>query len=842
MIIPALSFGNATRSLTLKTLFALAAAALPALAVATVLGMTLIMVVGGAKQDFERATSTARRLADVRVLVEQEHGLVSRIPAELDLGRIGQFSQQISDIGLTIDGEIAALASDERFISQDAVREVFAARREMRVAADRIVEAARGFAQTTALEIVNGPFESNSAVLISRLAAIRSSVVGMIENARGNLEASSLLAWRLTPAALAAAVLAVAFGFWMVRRHFVQPVLDLTNYVARIRQSGELDIASDIDVIQRQDEIGALWRSFRLMIAELADARAQLIAKSEAEINLQNERLNAAIDNMPQGLCMFDVEQKLIVSNRRYAEMYGLDPEDMHPGISLHTILARRAAVNMNAEGAQDYIAGRLAAASSLEPWYRVSELGNGRTVAVSHQPMPSGGSVATHEDITERRKVEAKIEHLAHFDALTNLPNRVSFRDNMDRALRTLERGGVLAVLCLDLDHFKEVNDTLGHPIGDALLQAVADRIRACVRPSDCVARLGGDEFAIVQVPADRPADCTALATRLIATIAEPYEISGHQIVIGASVGIAMSPGDGNDGDGLLKNADMALYRAKEDGRGTYRFFEQEMDARMQVRRALELDLRKAVVFGEFDLFYQPIVDLATNKVTCFEALLRWRHPQRGMVMPGDFIALAEEIGLLGPIGGWVPKKACAEAVGWPGTIVVAVNLSPAQFKSGTLVLDVIAALGQSGLPANRLELEITETVLLQNTDTTMSILKQLRELGVRIVMDDFGTGYSSLGYLQKFPFDKIKIDQSFVRDVFDKPESVAIVRAVTGLGRTLGITTTAEGVETADQLEQVRREGCTEVQGYLFSKPKPAHELGALLQQLGTGAKAVA
>jgi diguanylate cyclase (GGDEF)-like protein/PAS domain S-box-containing protein len=842
MTILASTFGKGMRSLTFKTLLALAAAALPALAVATVLGMTLIMVVGGAKQEFERGTSMARRIADIRVLAEREYGLVSRIPAELDLGRIKQYTQQIDDIGYTIDGEIAALAASERFISPDEMQEILATRKQMLAVTGKIVEAANSFAQTTAMELVNGPFESNSIRLLTRLSAVRSKALASIANARNNLQASSELAWQLTPVALAAALLALGFGFWMVRRHFVRPVIELTDHVARIRQSGELDIGGHAAVMRRQDEIGALWQGFRLMITELAGARRQLIAKSEAEINLQNERLNGAIENMPQGLCMYDAERRLIVSNRRYAEIYGLDPDEVRPGTSLEAILMRRVAVSANPERLQQYIAERLAAAASLEPWYRVTDLANGRTIAVSHRPMSSGGSIATHEDITERRKAEARIEHLAHYDALTNLPNRVSFRANMDRALHGVEQGAVIGVLCLDLDHFKEVNDTLGHPVGDALLQVVADRIRACVRPTDCVARLGGDEFAIVQVPINQPADCIALATRLIASIAEPYDIGGHQIVIGASVGIAIAPGDGNDADSLLKNADMALYRAKEDGRGAYRFFEPDMDARMQVRRALELDLRKAVALEEFELYYQPIVDLATNKVSCFEALLRWRHPQRGMVTPDNFIPVAEEIGLLGTMGAWVLKKACAEAIQWPQDILVAVNLSPAQFKTGTLVLDVIAALGASGLAANRLELEITESVLLQNTDATMSTLRQLRDLGVRIAMDDFGTGYSSLGYLQKFPFDKIKIDRSFVRDVIDKPESIAIVRAVTGLGRTLGMTTTAEGVETADQLEQLRREGCAEVQGYLFSRPKPAHELGALLQQLDGKAKAVA
>jgi diguanylate cyclase (GGDEF)-like protein/PAS domain S-box-containing protein len=842
MTVLASTFRRATRSLTFKTLFALAAAALPALVVATVFGMTLIMVVGEAKRDFVKGTTIARRIADIRVLVEQEHARVSRIPAERDIGRVRQHAYEIANLGYMIDAELATLASDERFVSADAIRQIFAVRRDMMTATGRIVEAAESFLPTTAQVLVNGPFESGSLVLVSRLGAVRANVGRGIEDARGKLEASELLAWRLTPVALGAAVLALAFGFWMVRRYLVRPVIDLTNHVAHIRQSGELDVASDAGLAKRHDEIGALWQSFHLMIAELADARRQLIAASEAEINLQNERLNAAIENMPQGLCMYDAERNLIVSNRRYAEIYGLDPEDVRPGTPLRRILERRAAVNMSAEAAQRFVVERLAAASSSEPWYRVNELASGRTVAISHRPMPSGGSIATHEDITERRKAEAQIERLAHYDALTNLPNRVSFRANMERALDGVRYGDVIGVLCLDLDHFKEVNDTLGHPVGDALLQVVADRIRSCVRPTDGVARLGGDEFAVVQVPIGQPDECIALANRLIEAIGEPYEINGHQIVIGASVGMAIAPTDGDDVDCLLKNADMALYRAKEDGRGAYRFFEPEMDAKMQVRRALELDLRKAVALEEFELFYQPIVDLATNKVNCFEALLRWRHPQRGLVTPDHFIALAEEIGLLGPLGAWVLKKACAEAIKWPRDILVAVNLSPAQFKSGTLVLDVIAALGASGLPANRLELEITESVLLQDTDTTMSTLKHLRELGVRIAMDDFGTGYSSLAYLQKFPFDKIKIDRSFVRDVLEKPESVAIVRAVTGLGRTLGMTTTAEGVETTDQLEQVRREGCAEVQGFLFSKPKPAHELDALLQKLDGGAKAVA
>jgi diguanylate cyclase (GGDEF)-like protein len=398
------------------------------------------------------------------------------------------------------------------------------------------------------------------------------------------------------------------------------------------------------------------------------------------------------------------------------------------------------------------------------------------------------------------------------------------------------------VAVLCIDLDHFKTVNDTLGHPVGDQLLKLVADRMRSCVRSGETVARLGGDEFAIIQIGDNQPMNSTTLAGRLIKAMGEPFEVLGHQIVIGASVGISIAPHDGDDPDQLLKNADLALYRAKEDGRSTYRFFEPEMDARMQARRALELDLRKALPLREFELFYQPLVTLFNGNISGFEALLRWRHPQRGMVPPAEFIPLAEEIGLITAIGAWVLKEACAEAAKWPPHVRIAVNLSPAQFKDRKVLLDVIAALAASGLSPHRLDLEITEIVLLQDTEATIATLNDLRQIGAHISMDDFGTGYSSLGYLRKFRFDKIKIDRSFIRDLAEKPDSVAIVRAVTGLGSSLGIITTAEGVETEDQLRQLRSEGCDEIQGYLVSEPKPAGELGPLLQRHDARSMAVA
>ncbi len=434
--------------------------------------------------------------------------------------------------------------------------------------------------------------------------------------------------------------------------------------------------------------------------------------------------------------------------------------------------------------------------------------------------------------DVTERKQAEARIAYMASHDALTGLPNRVLFHERLDELLARLARGGDhLAVHCIDLDHFKGVNDTLGHPIGDELLKIVAERLRGSLRDSDMVARLGGDEFAVVQCPLHDPNEASSLANALIEIVSKPYEVQGHEFVVGASIGIALAPGDGEEADALLRNADMALYRAKAEGRGTAHFFEPEMDRRIQARRMLELDLRKAFANGEFELFYQPLIQLDTNAVSGFEALLRWHHPERGMIAPGEFIPLAEDIGLIVPLGEWVLRTACAEAMRWPAEFKVAVNLSPAQFRSRGVVKAVMTALAYSGLSAARLELEITETVLLGETESNLATLHQLRELGVRISMDDFGTGYSSLSYLRCFPFDKIKIDRSFVSELSERPDCVAIIRAVAGLGLSLGIATTAEGVETAEQLERVRAEGCTEVQGYLFSPPRPVSELGLLM-----------
>jgi diguanylate cyclase (GGDEF)-like protein/PAS domain S-box-containing protein len=436
-------------------------------------------------------------------------------------------------------------------------------------------------------------------------------------------------------------------------------------------------------------------------------------------------------------------------------------------------------------------------------------------------------------DDVTERKIAEARIAQLAHFDPLTGLPNRTLFREQLEKELSFVRRGSQLALLYLDLDNFKSINDTLGHPCGDELLKAVAQRLRSCLRETDLIARLGGDEFAIVQTPLQDPKDAEGLAQRIRqAVTSDTYELDGHRTTTDLSIGIALAPGDGTAMDDLVKHADLALYGAKAEGRANYRYFEPEMNARMKQRRSLEIDLRSAIANNEFELHYQPLINLQTQAIVGCEALLRWRHPQRGMIPPLAFIPVAEETGLINAIGDWVLRQACLEAMNWPSHISVAVNVSPVQFKTPSLVLTVISALAASGLPAHRLELEVTESVLMQNNEATLAMLHQIRDLGVRISMDDFGTGYSSLSYLRSFPFDKIKIDRSFIGDLSKGDDAVAIVHAILTLATSLKMTTTAEGVETAEQQKLLQTTGCNEMQGFLFSPPRPAEEIARLFK----------
>jgi diguanylate cyclase (GGDEF)-like protein len=568
-----------------------------------------------------------------------------------------------------------------------------------------------------------------------------------------------------------------------------------------------------------------------------ADAEAKLAA--QREILQHAERFEVALNNMLHGLCMFDANERLIVCNERFAKMYAMPRELTLPGARWRDIVAHRLKTfgyrNLDYE---DILARHYAADPKRMATTTTQELGDGRIILIRRQPLKEGGWVATHEDITERQKAEERLSHMARHDALTGLANRSLFQEQLERSVAGLKRGDQFAVLCLDLDHFKEANDALGHAVGDALLREIAVRLRTSVLESDIVARIGGDEFAIVQTGISGPDDAGDLAERLLDVLTEPYEVEGHQINIGASVGIACAPRDESVGPLLLRLADVALYRAKAEGRQTYRFFEAAMDSELQSRRRLENDLRKALVEEEFEVYYQPINDAKTKAIRSFEALVRWRHPARGIIAPTEFIQLAEETNLIVPLGEWVLKTACKEATRWPYDVRVSVNLSACQFKSGHLARTVRETLAACGLPARRLELEITESVLLDGSSDNLAILHELRGLGVRIAMDDFGTGYSSLSYLRSFPFDKIKIDQSFVKNI-DQRDAREIVRAISGLGQTLGMTTTAEGVETSDQLDKMIEYDCTEVQGYLFSRPVPASRVPALLEKFSPARK---
>jgi len=570
--------------------------------------------------------------------------------------------------------------------------------------------------------------------------------------------------------------------------------------------------------------------------------RNEALQAQESELRTQNERFDTALNNMSHGLCMVDDCERIIVFNARFAELFGID-RTAQSGVTIgHLINQAEALDGKEAGPLPKILSEQQELMRKRQQFAFIHEEPNGQTFAISHQPMSDGGWVATYEDITERRQAESQIAYMAHHDALTDLANRVLFRQQLEHALEETGRERLkMAVLCLDLDRFKDVNDSLGHETGDALLKLVAERLRSCIRQQDVVARLGGDEFAILQLAIDDYQDCAALAVRIVETVGMPYDLEGQEIVIGTSIGIAIASEGNLSPDQLLKQADLALYRAKGDGRATYRFFEPEMDAELQARRSLEMDLRKALANQEFTLHFQPQVDVRKNEIGGYEALLRWKHPERGMIPPGDFIPVAEDIGLISPLGDWVLEQACMIATTWPEGIKVAVNLSPVQFRNKTLVQSVSRALARSGLAPDRLELEVTESVLLQDDELTFATLHQLRRMGVRIAMDDFGTGYSSLSYLRSFPFDKIKIDQSFVRELSSRADCLAIVRSIAGLGASLGMSTVAEGVETEDQFLQITAAGCTEVQGYYFGRPKAASELSHTLAPKWRKARAV-
>ncbi|TPQ40716.1 GGDEF domain-containing protein [Bradyrhizobium guangdongense] len=583
-------------------------------------------------------------------------------------------------------------------------------------------------------------------------------------------------------------------------------------------------------------EIETDGRHFRLSATAFADV-VSLTMSDVTALKRRDASFRLLFDNNPMPMWVFDAETRQFLSVN--------DAAVQHYGYSRAAFLR----MTLPEIWPQDEWESHAEALERLGDTYRSSRnwrhlradgseievLTFGRRVAFDDRD----GYLVAVVDITERRKAEARIAYMAHHDGLTSLPNREHFQERLKQALDQA-RGKRVGVLCIDLDLFKTINDSFGHPVGDRLLKEVAERLRTAIRGANLAARLGGDEFAVILSSDVSPNEASACASLLIDMLSAPYDIDGQEMVIGASIGIALSPGDGATSEELMRNADMALYQAKSDGGGVHHFFEKEMDRQAQRRRDMELDLRRAFANGEFELHYQPLVAIAAGRIAGFESLLRWCHPDKGMISPAEFIPVAEDIGLIVQLGEWVLREACSEAVKWPADIKVAVNLSPAQFRSRNLVQVVISALAQSGLSPKRLELEITESVFLAETDANLATLHQLRGLGVGISMDDFGTGYSSLSYLRSFPFDKIKIDRSFVKDLSDRPDCVAIVRAISGLGRSLNITTTAEGVETEDQLDWLRAEGCNEVQGFLFSAARPASEIGKLLAEFGRASRA--
>ncbi len=578
---------------------------------------------------------------------------------------------------------------------------------------------------------------------------------------------------------------------------------------------------------------------FSISVGTMSLVQDNRLKVVDAELCAQNKRFEAAVNNMSQGLVFFDKEGRLIISNKRLAEQFNLDPALLVAGTHVDDMLrASNKGPTATPLSDEELIASRQKMAEAGGQSSTIREQADGRVFWVSQQPTDGGGWVITFDDITERRRAEARISYLAMHDAMTDLPNRVQFQDFLDSGIKMQRSAGTsrlpgqgFAVHLVDIDNFKSINDIYGHPVGDAFLSELARRMKSIVRRHDIVARLGGDEFVIMQQHLRGAEDAAKFATRVVSLLSEPVVVEGVTLNCGASIGISLAPEDGMDAKLLLKRADLALYRAKDNGKSTFSFYDASMDHNLESRRLLEQELRQAVGQNQLVVYYQPQLQILSGETTGFEALVRWVHPTRGMVPPLDFIPLAEETGLINAVGEWVLRTACLEASKWPEHLKIAVNISPVQVKCHNFVETVIGALSMSGLAAHRLELEITESIFLQEDERTFSALRELRGIGVKFAIDDFGTGYSSLSSLRRFPFDKLKIDRSFVKDVLTRQDSVQIIHAVIGLGRSLGINTTAEGVEMQAQLDLLRAEGCTEVQGFMFGKPMPAADLGPFL-----------
>ncbi len=771
----------------------------------------------------EEALQGVTLINDLEAAVEQQRQLVGSLLTVRDKSERAHNARAHK----VLDGRIAALLERMELRPTHRLWQLAAALE--RTGGDVYELALSG--QDEQAAAATGRFGQAAAELQRHFVAERHQRAQAAQDALGRIgeRARTLITWVCVAAAVSG-LLICPIGLLLLRR-VLGRLQGIGWALVRLARN---DTSVEIPGLTLQDEVGGLARS----VAVFKWKSIELLQK-KAELERLNLQLDAAINNMPLGLSMFDAQERLMVCNTPYVDMYALPGELARPGTAHCALWDYRERLGARHHHAH---AGEGRPAAPAQPDAMTIEFGNERIISVSRRPLKGGGWIALHEDITQRRRQEQEIVHLARHDPLTNLGNRALFRERLQQALEHLGQGHGFAVLCLDLDRFKNVNDTLGHPVGDTLLRQVSERLLARVRQGDVVARFGGDEFAIIQANVSDPDQTESLATRIVETIGRVYEIDGQRIDISTSVGMTLAPRDGSDPDQLMKNADLALYRAKSDGRNGFSFFKAEMNEHIQVRRTLEIDLRTAVEKEALALHYQPLVSIETQKVVGFEALMRWTHPRRGSIPPAEFIALAEEIGLIGEMGEWALRKACLEAMRWSRPVKVAINLSSLQIKRD-LIEVVLQALAASALPPERLELEITESVLLRDAETAFATLHQLRQLGVRVAMDDFGRGYCSLSYLRSFPFDKIKIDRLFTAGIDSGDDGArAIVETIVQLGRNLGMTTVAEGIENFEQLQTVRAYGCEEAQGYYFSPAVPGTEVERVLRDTFDHARSAA
>jgi len=659
--------------------------------------------------------------------------------------------------------------------------------------------------------VSSGP---EAGAVLAALAPLEARITGFAREANA-YRAASVSEHRRTLLELQRGLSGLTFGLIMCALCLVGTLTWHNRLLARAHRNLS---ATTADLRQTARELASANRTIEAANAELRRQNTLLSEKEDA-LRTQNVLFDAALNNMSQGLCMFDAELNPIVLNSQFESLFQVTGASVAKKPSLWTIapeLAPKLQRNVRDGGKASFD----------------SELSDGRILAVTQQPMSGGQWVATFADVTEQRRAESRIAFMARYDVLTSLPNRYTLRERAQQALSDAsERNGTLAMMCIDIDNFKEVNDALGHPAGDALLCAIGERLVRTVREGDVIARFGGDEFAILQPHIDRLGDAERLAVRLLAEMRKPFLIDGETVHATASIGVAVAPRHGSDPDALQKNADLALFEAKAEGKRTYRLFDAEMDERVGRRRGMELDLRRALTRDEFELFYQPVVHLRTRRMTGFEALLRWRHPVHGVVAPSRFIPVAEGAGLIQEIGRRVLAQACAAAARWPSHLKVSVNLSAAQFVQGDIVEDIRSALSRAGLRPERLVVEITESLLMNDDASTLQTLHRLKALNIDIAMDDFGTGYSSLSYLRKYPFDRIKIDRNFITSASLGDKSSAIVRTIVELGSLLGMTTVAEGIETETDLAMLLAVDCEEGQGYFFSRPMPHDKVFELI-----------